>query len=160
MQTEWTFHDADGRAVAYCDDGVHVHLFDGRAVAYLNGASVYSYQGVHLGWFLRGWIRDHQGDGVLFAAGAVGDGPVRPERWPRPERGRRQERPAKGNPELRPGPPLTSRSWSELTLERFFRLSASEDVEEQHPDPIATDSLSSEDDDTDSSNHTGEAPSG
>jgi hypothetical protein len=135
MQTEWTFHDSEGRAVAYCDDGVHLHLFDGRAVAYLNGSSVYSYEGCHLGWFLRGWIRDHQGDAVLFAEGTVGDGPPRPERWPPPERGRREERPAKGNPEMHPGPPATSRSWSQLDSEGFFRLAPAEEAAPAEAEP-------------------------
>jgi hypothetical protein len=122
MSSEWTLYDHEGRAVAYADDGVHIHFFDGRAVGYVKGAAIYAYGGAHLGWFLRGWIRDHHGDAVLFAEGTLGDGPVRPERWAKPMRGLKEERPPKGQAENRPGPPLTARSWSEVTPESFLNV--------------------------------------
>jgi hypothetical protein len=71
------FYDRNGDPVAYTDDGEYVYLFNGSAVGHLVRDSVYAYDGTHLGWFIDGWIRDHDGHCVYFTDDAEG-GPVSP----------------------------------------------------------------------------------
>lgn len=63
--------NSDGDAVAYIDteeDDLTIYLFDGRPVCYLYSSNgdyhVYGFNGTHLGWFVEGIIRDHQGNAV------------------------------------------------------------------------------------------------
>ena len=56
-----TFYDSHGKPTAYTEDNEHIYLFSGKPVAYIDGSSVYSYSGRHLGWFDEGWIRDNSG---------------------------------------------------------------------------------------------------
>ena len=55
------------------------HIFDlkGSPVAFLDGDSVVSFSGRHLGFFDRGLFRDQRGDVVAFLSGAKG-GPALP----------------------------------------------------------------------------------
>ena len=59
--SEIDFYDHDGQPIAYTQDRVHIYTFSGDPVAYLDGDSVYSFSGKHLGWFVDGWIRDNYG---------------------------------------------------------------------------------------------------
>jgi hypothetical protein len=83
---ELTFYDVQGRPVAYSTDGCHVYAFYGVPLAYLDGDSVYSFSGRHLGWLADGWIFDHHGARALFTDAAVG-GPPLPEKQARRGRG-------------------------------------------------------------------------
>lgn len=114
-----TFYNYTGRPVAYTDDGEHIYLFSGEPVAYIHGDSVYSYSGMHLGWFAHGWIIDHDGDAVFFSEGAVG-GPLKPIRQLKPLKSLRQLRPLKGPRGLKPLKPSPRVSWSEWSEEDFF----------------------------------------
>lgn len=58
-----------GKAVAYIDttDDLTIYLWGGKPVAYLTedtsgGYHVYGFNGKHLGWFVKGVLRDHKGD--------------------------------------------------------------------------------------------------
>jgi len=73
---EVTLFDDHGKASAYIalDDEMTIYLWSGKPVAYLNpdssgGYHVYGFNGKHLGWFVSGVIRDHEG----FASCAVKD---------------------------------------------------------------------------------------
>lgn len=66
---EVTLFSSQGEAVAYIDtsDELTIYLWDGTPVAYLDedisgGYNVYGFNGTHLGWFVKGIIRDHRGD--------------------------------------------------------------------------------------------------
>jgi hypothetical protein len=50
-----------------------VYAFCGLALGYLDGDSVYSFRGRHLGWWEDGWIFDHHGARALFTEAAVVD---------------------------------------------------------------------------------------
>jgi hypothetical protein len=59
-----------GKAEAYIalDDELTIYLWSGKPVAYLErdsqgGYNVYGFNGQHLGWFVRGVIWDHEGNG-------------------------------------------------------------------------------------------------
>jgi 4-fold beta flower protein len=68
-EEEITLFDARGMATAYIavDDDLTLYLWSGKPVAYLEGDSeggfhIYGFNGNHLGWFVQGVIRDHEGD--------------------------------------------------------------------------------------------------
>ena len=71
---EVTLFDADGRAGAYVDASAETTIYpwSGRPVAYLEGKSIYGFNGRHPGWFDRGVVRDHQGHCAGFAQGVTG----------------------------------------------------------------------------------------
>jgi len=63
--------NSEGDAVAYIDtedDDLTIYLWDGRPVCYLYSSNgdyhVYGFNGNHLGWFVEGIIRDHEGNAV------------------------------------------------------------------------------------------------
>lgn len=74
---EILFYNESGVSAAYTEDGTHIYLFSGEPVAYIDGNSIFSFSGKHLGWYIQGWIRDNNGDCVFFTKEATG-GPVKP----------------------------------------------------------------------------------
>jgi hypothetical protein len=119
---EMTFYDAKGKPVAYINDGVHIYLLSGKPVVYVDGASVYSYGGKHLGRFEGGWIRDNQGLCVFFTENAS-SGPMKPMRGMKPMKGLEGLKPLKGLKglkEMKPMRPMVSSSWSSLSGIQFF----------------------------------------
>jgi hypothetical protein len=68
-EDEVTLFNGSGKADAYIaiDDELTIYLWSGKPVAYLEndsdgGYHVYGFNGKHLGWFVKGIIRDHKGD--------------------------------------------------------------------------------------------------
>lgn len=116
---EMTFYDRNGRPICYTQDGEHIYLFSGEPVAYLYDGSVYAFSGKHLGWYIDGWIRDHNGNCVFFTEHASG-GPIKPVRQVRPVKSVKQIRPIKGVKEIKPVRPVRTLSWSPLSSEAFF----------------------------------------
>lgn len=115
------FYNKSGVAVAYLyNDGVDIYLFDGTPVAYLHEDAVYDFDGNHLGWFDKGWIRDIQGDCVFFTKDATG-GPLKPWTQLAPLKGLRQLKSLKS---LRNMPTMRapdSLSWSKQSDTNFFK---------------------------------------
>ena len=75
---EISLFNSDGDAVAYIDvndEDSTIYLWNGTPVAYLSAESnyynIYGFNGNHLGWYVDGIIRDHNGDAVGFKKGAV-----------------------------------------------------------------------------------------
>lgn len=116
---ELTFYNKYGKPVAYTNDGVDIYLFSGEPVAYVSGDSIYSFPGRHLGWFLNGWIRDHNGHAVFFSDIAQG-GPLKPLKQLKPLKGLKQFKPLKGLRQLKPLKPIPTFFWSELSDEDDF----------------------------------------
>ncbi len=70
-QDEISLFDSKGNAIAYIDtedDDLTIYLWNGKPVAYLSKDNedfdVYGFNGNHLGWFVKGVIRNHEGDAV------------------------------------------------------------------------------------------------
>lgn len=77
-QGEISLFNSEGEAVAYIDtedDDLTLYLWDGKPVAYLHVSSgeyhVYGFNGKHLGWYINGVIRNHDGDAVVANKAAV-----------------------------------------------------------------------------------------
>lgn len=69
-EDEVTLFNGAGKAEAYIalDDEMTIYLWSGKPIAYLDkdgdsGYHVYGFNGKHLGWFVKGVIRDHEGNG-------------------------------------------------------------------------------------------------
>lgn len=70
-ENEVSLFSNKGTPAAYVavDEGMTIYLWDGKPVAYLEpeiggtGFHVYGFNGKHLGWFEKGVIWDHDGDG-------------------------------------------------------------------------------------------------
>jgi len=114
---EITLFDSEGEVVAYIDtsDDATIYLWSGKPVAYLDGKSMYGFNGKHLGWFDQGVIRDHNGNGVGFIQGAI-------SKLTRLEglKSLKSLKPLKSLKELEPLKPLNSNQWARLPLELFL----------------------------------------
>ncbi|MBB1465422.1 4-fold beta flower protein [Vibrio splendidus] len=68
-EDEVSLFSGSGDASAYIalSDEMTIYLWSGKPVAYLStddngGYHVYGFNGKHLGWFINGVVRDHQGN--------------------------------------------------------------------------------------------------
>lgn len=111
-QDEISLFDGKGRAAAYivADDDLTIYLWSGEPVAYLvrdsgNDFHVYGFNGRHLGWFVSGIVRDHEGAAVCAVKGAISNP---------------QLEPLKSLKELAPMRPLFSQQWGELPCRIFL----------------------------------------
>ena len=76
---EVTLFNGAGKAEAYIaiDDELTIYLWSGKPVAYLEkdssgGYHVYGFNGKHLGWFVKGVVRDHEGNAACAVKEALG----------------------------------------------------------------------------------------
>ncbi len=115
------FYDRNGKPTAYTEDGIHIFLFNGKPVAYLDGDSLFSFSGVHLGWFEDHWVRDHTGNCVFFTDDTSGGGPVRPSPGTRPLKSVKRQLPQKGVRQVTPSKPGRALFWSTLSGPTFFQ---------------------------------------
>ena len=120
-QDELSLFDAQGQASAYivADDNMTIYLWSGEPVAYLvkdNGrdSHVYGFNGKHLGWFVNGIIRDHQGN----AACALKDVISNPQL--EPLKSLKSLKPLKNLKELPPLRPLFVQQWSGFSCKLFL----------------------------------------
>lgn len=116
---EISLYDDAGEAVAYIDtdDEMNIYLWKGEPVAYLDGQSIYGFNGKHLGWFKEGIIWDHEGYGVGFIEGAVNK-LTKLERL----KGLQKLTPLKSLQELEPLEPMHKSQWARLPLEIFLTM--------------------------------------
>ena len=115
-----TFYDRNGKPVAYTEDDTHVFLFTGEPVAYFVENAVYGFNGKHLGWLDKGWIRDLSGACVLFSESASGSGPVKPVKCICPIKSIKHIKPIKSIREIKHIRAVNSLSWSSLSGLQFF----------------------------------------
>lgn len=118
---EIIFYDPQGTACAYCEDGEHLWTFDGRPAGYIHEQSIYAYSGAHLGWYVGGWARDHEGY-AAFATNApqAERGPMRGPHAALPARGMKQVAPMKQARQTPPYRPAPSVLWSHRLGLFFF----------------------------------------
>lgn len=111
------FYDSRGIAVAYvaADRDLTIYLWSGKPVAYIEGDSVFGFNGKHIGWIKDGAIYDHDGHIVAAVAERFKE-PVTPP----PPKGFKQFKPFKSFKEFKPFKPFFQFSWSELPSSLFF----------------------------------------
>jgi len=117
---ELTLFDSKGEPTAYIAEDLTIYLWDGDPVAYLFPSSakidIYNLDGKHLGWFERGIIRDHDGNGVGFVKGAV-----RMTTSIEPIKSIKSIKPIKGIREIAPIKPIFASEWSQIPLVVFLK---------------------------------------
>lgn len=114
-----SLYDTRGYAVAYLDTDqqMTVYLWDGQPVAYVDGQSLYGFNGRHLGWLKNRVVVDHDGYAVGFTESVI-------RRRTRVERikGLKQLTPLKALPQLEPMEPLQAGGWSDVPLDVFLSM--------------------------------------
>jgi hypothetical protein len=121
QEGEVTLFDKNAAAVAYVAvaDEATIYLWQGRPVAYLkrdgDDVHIYNFDGKHLGWFDRGVIIDHDGNGVGFIKGALST-PTQTE----PFKGFKEFKPFRSFEEFAPFRPLRTGYWSAIPLSLFL----------------------------------------
>jgi hypothetical protein len=68
--TDLDLYDSTGSAVAYIslDEDMAIYMWSGKPVAYVDGESVYGFNGEHIGWFQKGIVHDNEGKVVAALA--------------------------------------------------------------------------------------------
>jgi hypothetical protein len=73
---EISLYNSSREAVAYIDNDITIYTWDGQPVAYLESparnASVYGFNGRHLGWLSNGLVIDHNGNVACATRSAIG----------------------------------------------------------------------------------------
>ena len=111
---ETSLFDSDGNPVAYIameSDGLIIYTWSGKPVAYLEsssggGMNIYGFNGKHLGWFVRGVMRNHDGDGACGVRAVVNSPKFEPFK------SFKEFKPFKAFKEFEPMRPTFSQSWS------------------------------------------------
>ena len=114
---ETTLFNADGSPEAYisfAQDSPTIYMWSGEPVAYLTSTlggyfNIYGFNGKHLGWYLDGDVRSHEGNLVCGVHRVV-----RAVSVPKPEplKSNKQSAPPKSPKEPAPMRPLFRRQWS------------------------------------------------
>lgn len=114
---EISLYDDLGEAVAYIDtnEEMNIYLWHGDPVAYLDGESIFGFNGKHLGWLEDGIIRDHSGYAAGFIEGALNK-LTKLERL----KGLQKLTPLKSLQQLEPLKPLYHNKWGRSPLEVFL----------------------------------------
>lgn len=119
---EISFFNSSGEAVAYVavDHDLTIYLWEGKPVAYLvplndTEFNVFSFGGTHLGWFVSGLLRDHEGNAACAVKGAISMTNLEGLK------GLKELKPLKGLKELTPLRPLFSSTWSQVPCEGLLQ---------------------------------------
>jgi hypothetical protein len=113
---ETTLFDSGGRPTSYVAEDLTIYTWSGKPVAYLypdtgnEGFHIYGFNGKHLGWFVQGIARDHNGNGACGIKAALGLTALEPLK------SLKELKPLKSLRELPPLRPLFSTNWSVTPL--------------------------------------------
>jgi hypothetical protein len=122
---ETTLFNAGGSPEAYISfsqDDPTIYMWSGKPVAYLSssvgrGFNVYGLNGKHLGWYVNGVVRSHEGSPVcgVYRVVRVVSLPK-----PGPPKSVKQAAPQRSSKELAPLRPLFRRQWSSMQCGLFL----------------------------------------
>jgi hypothetical protein len=122
---ETTLFNGDGSPEAYISfsqDNPTIYIWSGEPVAYLTSSlgdyfNIYGFNGKHLGWYLDGDVRSHEGN-IVCGVHRV----VRAVSSPKPEplKSNKQPAPPKSPKEPAPMRPLFRRQWSSTPCGLFL----------------------------------------
>jgi len=114
---EISLFNSEGKATAYVadDDDLTIYLWGGKPVAYLSGDNIYGFNGKHLGWCVKGIIRDHDGNVVGVTKNAT---TIYTEN--EPYKGYKEYKPYKSYKEYAPYKPYWSNNWSSSSFRMFL----------------------------------------
>ena len=111
--------------VCFCQDDEEITLFNskGKAIAYQDAGQwhIYGFNGIHLGWFEKGIIYNHEGDAEGFIKGAT----TQYTEY-EPYKSYKEYKPYKSYREYAPYKPYFSNSFSTTPLSIFLMAGSSE----------------------------------
>jgi hypothetical protein len=119
---ETALFDSTGTPVAYIADDLTIYLWSGKPVAYLyrgnHGTDVYGFNGKHLGWFEKGYVRDDDGNPTCGLKSVI--------RSPKlePLKSLKELKPLKSLRELPPLKPISSLDWADTPCQIALALGA------------------------------------
>jgi hypothetical protein len=120
-------YNSDGKPVAYIAEDLTIYMWSGEPVAYLSpannqahGFNVYGFNGHHLGWFVKGVIRDHDGDASCGLKNVVSSPQFEPFK------SFKQFKPFKSFKEYEPAQPASSKVWSDTPCSLILRAGTQE----------------------------------
>jgi hypothetical protein len=136
IEREISLFDAKGEAVAYIDtedsNEMVIYLWTGEPVAYVRkasytreAASIYGFNGRHLGWFESGVVRTHKGKAVGFVRDAIRNIAVKAERTKQMKR----MCPMKDMASMAPMQPMAVAKFSLVPLRVFLGLGSKEEID-------------------------------
>jgi len=143
-QSEINLFDKEGNPVAYIDtnDEWTIYLWEGKPVAYIikdeQTLHIYGFNGKHLGWYINGILRDHDGNAVGFKKGAVTSIYEKYEGY----KGYKEYKPYKIYREYAPYQPYLSAKFSYINLNGFLHQGIDSETTHRNrqiydaPDPI------------------------
>jgi hypothetical protein len=67
-----------GQTYAWLHAGGNIYSLEGVAVAFVDGDGVHDLEGLHIGWWADGHMRDSMGEVCLFTRDATNTGVVKP----------------------------------------------------------------------------------
>ena len=107
---EITLYSSPGQPIAYIapNDDLTIYLWSGKPVAYLHAEDVYTFNGRHLGWFVKGLVYNHRGQIVGAIRSRLTSVPQIS-----PIKSLKELKPIKGIREISPLRPVLGVSWSE-----------------------------------------------
>jgi hypothetical protein len=122
---ETTLFNAGGSPEAYIwfsENPPTIYMWSGKPVAYLassvgGGFNVYGFNGKHIGWYVNGVVRSHEGNPVCGVHRVVREVSI-PK--PEPPKPLKQSIPPKTSKELPPSRPLYRRQWSSAQCGLFL----------------------------------------
>jgi hypothetical protein len=105
-------YDHSGRVYAWLDEGRRIIGLRGNHLAFIEGDSVYTWKGQHIGWWGDDHIRDKTGAVAVFTATAINLGLVKPVKAVRPVQPVKAVIPVKPMKAVKPVKPVKRLSWS------------------------------------------------
>jgi hypothetical protein len=105
-------YDRTGRVYAWLHQTGKIYGLKGENLAFVDGDSIYAWNGAHIGWWRDSHIRDSVGYVALFAAEARITGVSKPVRAVRPVRPAREVSPANPLKGAKPVKPSWRSAWS------------------------------------------------
>jgi hypothetical protein len=105
-------YDGSGRVYAWLDEGGRIVGLYGNHLAFIEGDSVYNWQGQHVGWWGNGHIRDNAGAVAVFTTEADNLGVVKPVKAEKPVQAVKKVVPVKPVKAVKPVRPIRRPSWS------------------------------------------------
>ena len=118
---EISLFNAQGKATAYIAEELTIYLWSGKPVAYLDkdqagGFHIYGFNGKHLGWYVKGAIRDHKGkvaggESYIFSNGTNLE----------PFKGFKGFKSFKSFKSFAPHRPYFIKEWSDMSLNFFLK---------------------------------------
>lgn len=119
---KYTVFDKKGNPFLVLHQNGRLVSFDGKSIGFVDGDSVFDYNGRHRGWMEKGILRDHDGFCVGFLQGANDISPILPIPKIPPIPAIPEIEPIRPIKEIKPIKPIKQLDWSIFDPLSLFKL--------------------------------------